>query len=58
MFALECVMAVDMYLKVESVNGDSQDAQHKEWTDIQSFSWGASQLGSMSTGGGTTKASA
>lgn len=34
-------MAVDMYMKIESVNGESKDAQHKDWTDIQSFSWGA-----------------
>lgn len=52
-------MAVDMYLKVESINGESKDAQHKDWTDIQSFSWGATQPGSMATGGGggTGKAS-
>lgn len=52
-------MAVDMYMKIEGVNGESKDAQHKEWTDIKSFSWGATQPGSMSTGGGggTGKAS-
>ena len=52
-------MAVDMYMKIEGVNGESKDAQHKDWTDIQSFSWGATQPGSMSTGGGggTGKAS-
>ena len=45
-------MAVAMYLKIEGVSGESKDAQHKEWTDIQSFSWGATQPGSMSVGGG------
>ena len=52
-------MAVAMYLKIEGVSGESKDAQHKEWTDIQSFSWGVTQPGSMSVGGGggTGKAS-
>lgn len=52
-------MAVAMYMKIESVNGESKDATHKDWTDIKSFSWGATQPGSMSTGGGggTGKAS-
>lgn len=45
-------MAVDMYMKIEGANGESKDANHKDWTDIMSFSWGASQPGSMATGGG------
>lgn len=45
-------MAIDMYLKVEGATGESQDANHKEWIDIVSYSWGASQTGAMSGGGG------
>lgn len=36
-------MSHDMYLKVDGVNGESKDASHSGWTDITSFSWGASQ---------------
>ncbi len=52
-------MAVDMFMKIEGANGESKDANHKDWVDIQSFAWGATQPGSMSAGGGggTGKAS-
>ncbi|ETD67478.1 hypothetical protein V757_11325 [Pelistega indica] len=52
-------MAVDMYMKIEGANGESKDSNHKDWTDIESFAWGATQPGSMATGGGggTGKAS-
>ena len=45
-------MAVDMFMKIEGANGESKDANHKDWTDIASFSWGANQPGSMASGGG------
>lgn len=45
-------MAIDMFLKVDGASGESKDAHHKGWTDITSFSWGASQPGNMSVGGG------
>ena len=35
-------MAIDMFLKVEGVTGESKDSNHTGWTDITSFSWGAS----------------
>lgn len=38
-------MAIDMYLKVEGVTGESKDSNHTGWIDINSFSWGASQPG-------------
>ena len=46
------IMAIDMFLKVEGVTGESKDSNHTGWTDITSFSWGASQPGNMSVGGG------
>ena len=45
-------MAVDMFMKVEGASGESQDANHKGWTNIDSFSWGATQPHSMASGGG------
>jgi type VI secretion system secreted protein Hcp len=45
-------MAVDMFMRVEGANGESKDSNHKDWTDIKSFTWGASQPGSMASGGG------
>ena len=34
-------MSVDMFMKVEGASGESQDSNHKGWTDIDSFTWGA-----------------
>jgi type VI secretion system secreted protein Hcp len=45
-------MAIDMFLKVDGVTGESKDSNHTGWTDITSFTWGASQPGNMSVGGG------
>ncbi|MFM0647724.1 type VI secretion system tube protein Hcp [Paraburkholderia bryophila] len=52
-------MSVDMYMRVDGVTGESKDANHKGWIDIQSYSWGAAQPGNMATGsgGGIGKAS-
>ena len=45
-------MAVDMFLKLDGIKGESQDSKHKDEIHIESFSWGMSQTGAMSTGGG------
>lgn len=45
-------MAVDYFLKIDGVPGESQDAKHKGEVQLESFSWGASQSGTMSYGGG------
>ena len=45
-------MAIDMFLKIEGVSGESKDTNHKDWTHLESFDWGADQSGSMSSGGG------
>jgi type VI secretion system secreted protein Hcp len=45
-------MAVDMFLKLDGIKGESQDAKHKDEIDVLSWSWGAAQGGSRSTGGG------
>jgi type VI secretion system secreted protein Hcp len=44
-------MAVDMFLQVDGVKGESADANHAGFIDIQSLSWGASQAASISGGG-------
>lgn len=44
--------AVDYFLKLDGIDGESTDTTHRNEIDIQSFSWGLSQAGSMSTGGG------
>lgn len=43
---------VDYFLKIEGIKGESPDAKHKGEIEILSFSWGATQMGSHSQGGG------
>lgn len=45
-------MAVDMFLKIEGIDGESKDKAHKDEIDVLSWSWGASQSGTMHAGGG------
>jgi type VI secretion system secreted protein Hcp len=42
----------DFFLKIDGINGESNDDKHKGEIDIQSFSWGVSNAGSMASGGG------
>jgi len=44
--------AVDMFLKMDGVEGESTDKTHGKEIDVLSWSWGASQSGSMAAGGG------
>ena len=41
--------AVDYFLKVDGIAGESQDAQHKGEIDVLSWSWGASQVSSSTS---------
>jgi type VI secretion system secreted protein Hcp len=45
-------MAVDFYLKIDSIDGESQDSKHKNEIEILSWSWGATNRGTAATGGG------
>jgi type VI secretion system secreted protein Hcp len=45
-------MAVDMFLKLDGIKGESADHKHKDEIHIESFSWGLSQTGAHGTGGG------
>lgn len=44
--------AVDYFLKIDGIEGESQDSKHKNEIDVASWSWGATQSGTMSAGGG------
>ena len=50
-------MASDYLLELEGIKGESQDSKHKECIEIDSFSWGFTNAGSMGrgSGGGTGK---
>jgi type VI secretion system secreted protein Hcp len=45
-------MAVDMFLKLDGIKGESKDAKHKDEIHIESFSWGLNQTGAHGAGGG------
>lgn len=45
-------MAVDMFLKLDDIKGESRDDKHKDEIDVLAWSWGLSQSGTMHTGGG------
>lgn len=38
--ATPAAAATDYFLKIEGVDGESKDAEHKDWVDIVSWSWG------------------
>jgi type VI secretion system secreted protein Hcp len=45
-------MAVDMFLKLDGIKGESQDHKHAGEIHIESWSWGMSQTGAHGVGGG------
>lgn len=46
-------MAVDMFIKIGSLKGESRDKAHKEEIDVLAWSWGMSQSGTGHMGGGS-----
>ena len=46
-------MAVDMFLRIDNVTGESGDASHKDEIEVISFSWAATQTGTSASGGGS-----
>ena len=44
--------AVDYFLKIETVPGESTDEKHKGEIDLESWSWGQANSGSHAGGGG------
>jgi len=45
-------MAVDVFLKLGTIAGESTDDKHKGEIDVLSWSWGINQSGTMAAGGG------
>jgi type VI secretion system secreted protein Hcp len=45
-------MAVDYFLKLDGIPGESTDAKHKGEIDVLAFSWGVSQAKGTGSGGG------
>lgn len=45
-------MAVDMFIKIGDLKGESRDKTHKEEIDVLAWSWGMSNSGSAHVGGG------
>jgi type VI secretion system secreted protein Hcp len=52
-------MAVDMFIKIGDIKGESKDDKHKESIDVLAWSWGLSQSGTfaLGSGGGAGKVS-
>lgn len=50
-------MAVDMFLKLKGIDGESQDAAHTGWIDILSWSWNVSHpvTGALASGSSSGK---
>lgn|SRR5262245_7974652 len=44
--------AVDYFLKLDKIEGESTDGKHKNEIDVESWSWGESQAGTFASGGG------
>ena len=45
-------MAADMFLKLDGIDGESTDDSHVKWIEVESFSWGVTQSGTLAFGGG------
>ena len=46
-------MAVDYFLQITDIPGESTDAKHKDWIDVASWSWGETQSGTTHGGSGS-----
>lgn len=46
--------ATDYFLQIDSIVGESTDGNHRDWIDVNSFSWGVSNSGSVVSGGGSS----
>ncbi len=45
-------MAVDYFLKLDGIEGESQDSKHKGEIDLEAWSWGENNAGSHAYGSG------
>ena len=44
--------AIDYFLKLDGISGESKDSKHKDWIDVLAWSFGESNPGTLGTGGG------
>ncbi len=44
--------AVDYFLKIDGIEGESQDSKHKSEIELSNWSFGATQSGTFASGGG------
>jgi type VI secretion system secreted protein Hcp len=44
--------AVDYFLKIDGIDGESKDQNHTDEIQLESWSWGQTNSGSMAAGGG------
>jgi type VI secretion system secreted protein Hcp len=47
-------MALDYFLKIDGIQGESKDGKHNNEIDVMSFSWSAHQPGTFGQGSGGT----
>jgi type VI secretion system secreted protein Hcp len=45
-------MAVDMFINIDGIKGESKDSKHKGEIDVLAWSWGLSNSGTFHMGGG------
>jgi len=45
-------VTVDMFLKLDGIEGEAKDKDHKNEIDVLAWSWGMSNMGTFHTGGG------
>lgn len=45
-------MAIDIFLKIDGIAGESKDAHHKNWIDVRNVNWAATQPATLTSGGG------
>jgi type VI secretion system secreted protein Hcp len=45
-------VAIDYFLQISGIEGESTDAKHKAWIDVDSWSWGETQTAAPTPGGG------
>jgi type VI protein secretion system component Hcp len=46
------------FLQIDGIKGESNDSRHKDWIDVNSFSWGISNSGSGGLGDGSSSGKA
>ncbi len=41
-----------IYLKIDGINGNSLDESHTDWIEVQTWTWGATNMSNVGQGGG------